>query len=480
MEIINEYVAIGCGDGNVKFYDFSLRLEAWYEDVMAGPVTSLSFSLQESPFFQKEITGGPGLRFWAPDFIIGTSDAYIVGVASDCFHEIQAEDRRGTLLLQGMGDDVTAATCHPSMELLVIASFSGVLQLWDYSSKLLLLVRDFNDGGAEGLTRPKSAHSKNQSRTGNRLPLNKDHIFLRPLTLAFEPDSEFLVVGFSSGIVKFLNSRTLEDIASFAPSTALIRSLKFSYTGNYLGAYDSSNHVILFGRPTSEAGPLPDGTPTNAKRTSKFEYIGRYHSHSAEIVGIAFGESHDSTEVLISVSKDKRIVEYDCDRSSPSGGVRRFEDSKAEGNTKLDEPIRIELIAKPTAIMWLSPDFTDGSDDFVPENNFIVANDHFKFKEYIAKNKKCRKVVNSPTLGGYPTCLLPLPSGKRSSPSLGTDAILDSEDMDENTRNQNVDPVHPALPRGCRYYVYATEDHLIGIGCLPLSGNPDLVFRFIQ
>jgi hypothetical protein len=47
------------------------------------------------------LIGSPGLRFWVPDFIVGTSDAFVVGVESRMFEEIKAEDRRGTLLMQG-------------------------------------------------------------------------------------------------------------------------------------------------------------------------------------------------------------------------------------------------------------------------------------------------------------------------------------------------------------------------------------------
>ncbi len=69
MQVQNEYVAIGCSDGAVRFYDYFLRLEAWFEDFAAGPVNSLSFSLQSCPYPAGE-AGAPGLQFWVPDFIV--------------------------------------------------------------------------------------------------------------------------------------------------------------------------------------------------------------------------------------------------------------------------------------------------------------------------------------------------------------------------------------------------------------------------
>ena len=35
MDVINEYVAISCGNGVVQFYHYSLRIVAWFEDIFA-------------------------------------------------------------------------------------------------------------------------------------------------------------------------------------------------------------------------------------------------------------------------------------------------------------------------------------------------------------------------------------------------------------------------------------------------------------
>lgn len=74
----NNYLALGCTDGAVRFYDFFLRLESWFEDICGGGITSLSFSVESNPYDEKE-TGAPGLKFWVPNFTIGTVDALVVG-----------------------------------------------------------------------------------------------------------------------------------------------------------------------------------------------------------------------------------------------------------------------------------------------------------------------------------------------------------------------------------------------------------------
>jgi len=69
MTLVNGYVVVASFDGAIRFYDFSLRLEAWFEDMAAGAVTSVSFAIQDCPYSPGE-GGAPGLHFWVPDFIV--------------------------------------------------------------------------------------------------------------------------------------------------------------------------------------------------------------------------------------------------------------------------------------------------------------------------------------------------------------------------------------------------------------------------
>jgi hypothetical protein len=42
---IGDYIVSGGQDGFIRFYDPLLRIVAWFEDLVAGPITGLSFSL---------------------------------------------------------------------------------------------------------------------------------------------------------------------------------------------------------------------------------------------------------------------------------------------------------------------------------------------------------------------------------------------------------------------------------------------------
>jgi WD40 repeat protein len=71
---------------------------------------------------------------------------------------------------------------------------------------------------------------------------------MRPKCAAFHPDGDLLVVGFSTGFIKFLSVHTLEDVGSASPSSDDIDCIKFSPSGQYIGGYDSGNHLFLFKR----------------------------------------------------------------------------------------------------------------------------------------------------------------------------------------------------------------------------------------
>ena len=229
---VNNYLVIACEDGAVRFYDYFLRLEAWFEDLNAGPITSISFSVQTCPY-QYGDAGVPGLKFWVPDFIVGTADGFVVGVESSLFDEVKREERRGTLLMQGMSDQVITLCCHPFLALVAVACGDGMLQVWNYEMKLLMILREFN------------VFVKPEDR---KLSTAKTRVTLVPSCLSFDATGKFLAVGFTSGLVKLLYSHNLEDLSQYVPSSESIVSIKFSVSGNYLAAYDTSRHVILFRR----------------------------------------------------------------------------------------------------------------------------------------------------------------------------------------------------------------------------------------
>lgn len=417
----NGYLVIACNDGAVRFFDFYLRLEAWFEDLSAGPVTSISFAVQSCPYPSAD-AGIPGLKFWVPDFIVGTSDAFIVGVESMLFDEIRPDDRRGTLLMQGMSDAISCVACHPSRSIVTFACNNGTMQMWDYEMKLLMNLREFNArvDPADKAKAGSAAAARLEARS-----------YLRPQCIAFEPNGEFLAVCFTSGHLKFISVDSFEDLASFVPSTDAILHLKFSPSCTFLAGYDSGNHVLLF-KKSSAMDPATSGGETG----EYFIYLGRSLSHGGPISGLEFG-MRDGKETLVSVGEDRRCVEYDLEVSSVIDGLMVCDNGQA--------PL-IDCTALPTALMW-HPHTEEDSED-----KFIVATDEFKMKEFNIESKLCRKTSLGPTFGTPPTCMIPLPPLKIEG--------------GESTSSK-------------AFFAYSTKSKVIGVGALPLTGNPSTVMGLV-
>lgn len=63
--------------------------QAWFEDLGAGGVTSVSFGAQPPPRQKGDSTSA----FRVPDFVVGTNRAYIVACAASAFEELDPEKR---------------------------------------------------------------------------------------------------------------------------------------------------------------------------------------------------------------------------------------------------------------------------------------------------------------------------------------------------------------------------------------------------
>lgn len=61
----DQFLCLAGEDGAVRFYDMHFRLEAWFEDMEAGAITSVSFA-RDDP------SSGARLDFTTPNFVVGT------------------------------------------------------------------------------------------------------------------------------------------------------------------------------------------------------------------------------------------------------------------------------------------------------------------------------------------------------------------------------------------------------------------------
>uniref|UniRef100_K3WHW6 Cilia- and flagella-associated protein 251 n=1 Tax=Globisporangium ultimum (strain ATCC 200006 / CBS 805.95 / DAOM BR144) TaxID=431595 RepID=K3WHW6_GLOUD len=419
------YLILGSSDGAVRFYDFDFRLVAWFEDMNAGAITSVSFasssdsnrqddsrSEASATTAQARRLGGSGKQtsttnghedeefFLVPDFIVATSSAFIVGMTAALFAEHEAEKRRGTLLMQGINDAIHGLATHPLYAQLALSSYSGVIQLWDYTSKRLIMMRKFE---------PEK---------------------FRPQCLVFSSDGRKLLVGFTSGAIKILHAQTLEDIAMFRLSKVAITDIRISSDSSLFVAVDANLYMGMW-RAKSAADGGGDGDDT------EWTYIGRCRAHSKPITGLEFLRASDASPLLVSVSEDKTMVEYCLSRSSILDGI-----------VLTQSPVRIEQSATPTACCW-HPEMKSLQEDLL-----LVANDEYKVKQWNTSNKTCRKTTLGPSYGGPINRLVPIPVKAAPGATPGAASRTAASGAAE------------------RYCAYSTHEKVVGLLKLPLDGNP--------
>ncbi|CAM9977972.1 unnamed protein product [Scytosiphon promiscuus] len=392
------YVVVAGEDGAVRFYDLKFRLEAWFEDFAAGGITSVSFAANLPP----RLDGDNRSAFRVPDFVVGTSRAYMVACTASAFEELDPERRRGSVLVQGMMASVTCVATHPLLPRLAVLCESGDVQLWDYNTKVLVNLRSF------------------------------DPARLRPQNCAFHPEGTLLAIGFSSGACKILDATDLEEVASFRYSSAPLSTIRFSPDGEMVAACDHDHHVLLFKHSIVDAQQSTNAGETHTSNENEdvqprdtWTYVGRHRSHGRAITGLEFGTREDGRVSLVSVGEDRCLVEYNLPDSNQETGLLMAE-----------VPRRIEQDGLPTALLWhplLGSDF---------EDRVVTANDEYKFKQWNADNKSCRRTTIGPTFGG------PI------------------------NRLEQINNIHTdGRSRPTEFVAYGTADKVVGLVQVPLDGN---------
>ncbi|CAM9566703.1 unnamed protein product, partial [Hapterophycus canaliculatus] len=154
-------------------------------------------------------------------------------------------------------------------------------------------------------------------------------------------------------------------------------------------------------------------------------YVGRHRSHGKAITGLEFGTREDGRVSLVSVGEDRCLVEYNLPESNQETGLMMAE-----------VPRRIEQDGLPTALLWhplLGSDF---------EDRLVTANNEYKFKQWNADNKSCRKTTIGPTFGG------PI------------------------NRLKQINHIHTdGQVRPTEFVAYGTADKVVGLVQVPFDGN---------
>ncbi|KAI8804403.1 WD40-repeat-containing domain protein [Cladochytrium replicatum] len=372
-------------------------------------------------------------------------------------------------ILETQSLSVNALAAHPRLSRFAVSGASGVIQLWDYTTKALLASRRFDESatnaektGADG---GGAAVSSKKAKKHGKKECNG------VTALCFSGDGMLLGSGFLNGAIRILNAGTLSEIYSHTPSANASTRLVFSDDAMYLASADVSHAVAVFRRASIYAAPKAPGQRRESAReigstqNDSWEYLGRRVEHFKDIVGLLFlvlDESSDGSSVetqfklppiqqtdvkgkdedqdvgdesewtptktrLISLSLDRHIVEYALAPSSVSKGLR------------LKSKTRIEQTARPMAVVPHPLTKREKGELGNSSNGgmLLLVNDEFKFRVLSKDTFFCRKTLLAPTYGGTITKMQAVKGDKAD-----------------------------------KYLVYSTEEKVAGIISLPLDGNP--------
>jgi len=175
-----------------------------------------------------------------------------------------------------------------------------------------------------------------------------------------------------------------------------------------------------------------------------WQFLAKHKAHYKKIECLLFGVMLDSSSPrLLSVGRDRTMVEYDLEHSS-------------KDDLQLLSMDRVEQSAVPTAITWYP--------SLSKESFLLLANDQFKLKLYNSTTKMCRKTLLGPVFGSplRRLCVLPAP-------------IVRSDSGEEKRRylayittDKVRTPTHQATN-----ITYVCEFTLqVGLLLLPHDGNP--------
>eukprot|EP00076_Gallus_gallus_P045911 XP_025011449.1 cilia- and flagella-associated protein 251 [Gallus gallus] len=263
LMVLESCIVTGDVRGQVKFYDGHLQLLACYEHSATAPIRSISFSKTPPDPPSASCTSSP--PFTARNFILSTSDATVLRVATDGtdFEKVMEEAKKA----------VMAIACHPRQAWLAMGSHCGLLKVWDYQQPQLLVSRMFPSAGIQ--------------------------------CLSYDPEGSFLAAGFIDGSVHVLDAISLLPCCEvFRFSRGPVTHVHFSHDSEYLATADEKYAVTVYKRVLQ-----------NERRC--WEHLAGLHSHYKPIRSILFGIQLDGSEPrLLSLGEDRQLIEYDLSSSS--------------------------------------------------------------------------------------------------------------------------------------------------------------------
>jgi WD40 repeat protein/Ca2+-binding EF-hand superfamily protein len=486
--VAEKYLVCGCEDGAIRFFDFQFRVVAWYEEINAGPIISLSFAANsasnQGPNSANQALSSPEKgqfnvnsisssmeEFSVPQFLVATAQGKLISLENSDSEAQKAEKRRGKLLVNGFDNNITCLAAFPNNSYFAAASNSGEILLFDLDDRSIVASRRFFSGEAakEGQFH---AHSANlpKKQVNSSQKSTKDEIVNHSNVISainFSPSGEILAVGFASGFLKLVSASETSyftDLANFSRSSSSITHLAFSPDNLFLAVADAESCVGLYRYYYRDE---------EKEKSVEWIYIGKYRAHLSPIVNI-FWENHANSSLnivnssstarldpeksllhalntletnksyprLFSLAQDRILQEFFIEKATIRAGLA------------IRNSTEIEQISAPTASLARKNEITGKNQLFTANKEYKIkiwsetivnsAQNHEDAEEEGKLVKQCERTVLGPTYGEPLSQLFSLPQRE------GTQMLTQTSP----------------------FLVYSTENQLIGLIKLPLDGNP--------
>ncbi|RKO84258.1 WD40-repeat-containing domain protein, partial [Blyttiomyces helicus] len=319
MTFNKKYIITGGEDGFVKIFDMQIRLVLWFESLRAGPIISISFG----PMSGSEKSDGTISETDIPDIIISTKKSRILlltssGTPTQGTGGVDADRNKPMegpasmlptvkVISEGQNDTIYGLAAHPCLPRFAVAGYSGgfgtstdigliasvgssagLVQIWDYVTKQIVVSRQFEEPREE-VPRGPGGKKPNKEVPAKVLEIQSLAFSQTGQTLGNivtkMPGSGIIRIGFKNGQVRLVATDSLTDLPRSTPgpfqaSSLPITRFVFSPTGSHLAVADSGFAVAIFKKEKVAR------TPGEAATSMKVEWVlvGRCKAHFREIV----------------------------------------------------------------------------------------------------------------------------------------------------------------------------------------------------
>ena len=201
---------------------------------------------------------------------------------------------------------------------------------------------------------------------------------------------------------------------------------------------------------------------------------------------------------MISLGEDRRVCEYDLENSSIETGVlcyspggeetrrqrreslsRTSNKNGANNALKSVAPVEkikipvIEVVANPTALLW-HPRISEEDN----EEKFVIVNTDYKFKEFNAHSKQCRKTTLAPMFSNCFDSNFQNNFSSNFSSCRITPHTSSSPSVSASSPPNRLLPIR--VNDKVTHYAFSCPSRIIGIGSFPLRGDPSQVNKLLR